>query len=184
MAAPREWQPERYRDLLSVLARQIQLDPRLRRRFDASDLVQETLLKATQNLEQFRGGTEGELVKWLQGIMENALTDAIRKARAKKRDLAQEEVLATVVSESSTRLGSWLVAPDSSPSQRAEREEQILRLAAALTKLPQDQRDAVILRDSLDTPIRAIAEQLGRSEKAIAGLLVRGRHKLRELLQE
>ena len=93
MAAPREWQPERYRDLLSVLARQIQLDPRLRRRFDASDLVQETLLKATQNLEQFRGGTEGELVKWLQGIMENALTDAIRKARAKKRDLAQEKCL-------------------------------------------------------------------------------------------
>jgi RNA polymerase sigma-70 factor (ECF subfamily) len=184
MAGPGEWHPEHYRDLLCVLARQIQMDPRLRRRFDASDLVQETLLKATQNLQQFRGGTEAELVRWLQGILENALADAIRKARAQKRDVAQEEVLAAVVSDSSARLQNWLVAPDSSPSQRAQREEQLLRLAAALEKLPPDQRDVLLLRDSLDTPIRAIAEQLGRSEKAVAGLLLRGRRKLRELLEE
>jgi RNA polymerase sigma-70 factor (ECF subfamily) len=184
MAAPSDWHPERYRDLLCVLARQIQLDPRLRRRFDASDLVQETLLKATENWSQFRGGTEAELVRWLQGILENALADAVRKARAQKRDVAQEVALAVVVNDSSAGLQNWLVAADSSPSQRAEREEQLLRVAAALAKLPQDQRDAVILRDSLDTPVRAIAEQLGRSEKAIAGLLLRGRRQLRELLQE
>jgi RNA polymerase sigma-70 factor (ECF subfamily) len=184
MAVPGEWHPEHYRDLLCVLARQVQLSPRLRRRFDSSDLVQEALLKATQNLQQFRGSTEAELVKWLQGILENALADAIRKARAQKRDVTQEQVLADVVSDSSARLQKWLVAPDSSPSQRAARKEQLLRLAAALEKLPQDQRDVVLLRDSLDTPIRLIAEQLGRTEKAIAGLLLRGRRKLRELLQE
>ena len=184
MAAPGEWHPERYRDLLCILARQIQMDPRLRRRFDSSDLVQETLLKATQYLGQFHGGTEAELVKWLQGIMQNALADAMRKARAQKRDVAQEEALAVVVNDSSARLLNWLVAPDSSPSQRAEREEQLLRVAAALAKLPEDQRDAVILRDSLDTPIRTIAERLGRSEKSIAGLLLRGRRRLRDLMQE
>ena len=92
--------------------------------------------------------------------------------------------LGLLVSDSSARVQNWLVAPDSSPSQRAERAEQLLSVAAALAKLPQDQRDVVLLRDSLDTPIRVIAEQLGRSEKAIAGLLLRGRRKLRELLQE
>jgi RNA polymerase sigma-70 factor (ECF subfamily) len=183
MAAPGEWHPERYRDLLCVLARQIQLDPRLRRRFDASDLVQEALLKATQNLGQFRGGTEAELVKWLQEILQNALADAVRRARAQKRDVAQEEALA-VVNDSSARLRNWLAAPDSSPSERAQREEQLLRVAAALARLPEDQRDVVILRDSLDTPVRAIAEQLGRTEKAVAGLLLRGRRKLRDLLGE
>jgi RNA polymerase sigma-70 factor (ECF subfamily) len=184
MAVPGEWHPERYRDLLCVLARQIQMDPRMRRRFDSSDLVQETLLKATQNLGQFRGGSEAELVKWLQEIMQNALADAIRQARAQKRDVAQEQALAAVVNDSSARLQNWLVAPDSSPSQRAQREEQLLRVAAALARLPEDQRDVIILRDSLDTPIRTIAEQLGRTEKSIAGLLMRGRRKLRELLQE
>jgi len=68
--------------------------------------------------------------------------------------------------------------------QCAEREEKLLRVAAAMAKLPQDQRDVILLRDSLDTPISTIAEQLGRSEKAIAGLLVRGRRKLREFLQD
>jgi RNA polymerase sigma-70 factor (ECF subfamily) len=184
MAEPGGWHPERYRDLLCMLAWQIQLDPRLRRRFDSSDLVQETLLKATQNLEQFQGGTEAELVKWLQEIMQNALADALRRARAQKRDVAREEALAVVVNDSSARLQNWLAAPDSSPSQRAEREEQLLRVAAALAQLPEDQRDVVILRDSLDTPIRTIAEQLGRTEKAVAGLLLRGRRKLRDLLQE
>jgi RNA polymerase sigma-70 factor (ECF subfamily) len=184
MAAPGQWHPERYRDLLGMLARQIQLDPRLRRRFDASDLVQETLLKATQNLEQFHGGTEAELVKWLQEILQNAFTDVVRRARAQKRDVAQEQAFAAAVNDSSARLQNWLVAPDSSPSQRAQREEQLLHLAAALAQLPEDQRDVVILRDSLDTPIRAIAEQLGRTEKAVAGLLLRGRRKLRDLLQE
>jgi len=184
MDAPEGWHPERYRDLLCVLARQIEMDPRLKRRFDASDLVQETLLKATENLSQFRGGTEAELVKWLQGILENALADAIRHARAQKRDVAQEQVLTSVVQDSSARLQNWLVAPDSSPSQRAEREEQLLRVSAALASLPQDQRDVILLLDSLGTPIRTIAEQLSRSEKAVAGLLVRGRRKLRELLQE
>ena len=123
-------------------------------------------------------------MKWLQGILENALTDAIRHARAQKRDVAQEQLLTTVVQDSSARLQNWVVAPDSSPSQRAEREEQLLRVSAALARLPQDQRDVILLRDSLGTPIRTIAEQLSRSEKAVAGLLVRGRRKLRELLQE
>jgi RNA polymerase sigma-70 factor (ECF subfamily) len=184
MAAPGKWHPERYRDLLCMLARQVQLSPRLRRRFDASDLVQETLLKATENLEQFRGSTEAELVQWLQEILHNALADAMRRARAQKRDVAREEALAVELNDSSARLQNWLAAPGSSPSERAQREEQLLHLAAALAKLPEDQRDAVILRDSLDTPIRAIAEQLGRTEKAVAGLLLRGRRNLRELLQE
>jgi RNA polymerase sigma-70 factor (ECF subfamily) len=105
MAVPGEWHPERYRDLLCVLARQIQMGPRLRRRFDASDLAQETLLKATRNLEQFRGGTEAEFVKWLQEIMQNALADAIRQARAQKRDVAQEQAPAAVVNDSSAHPG-------------------------------------------------------------------------------
>ena len=45
--------------------------------------------------------------------------------------LAFQEVLTAVVHDSSARLLNWLVAPDSSPSQRAEREEQLLRVAAA-----------------------------------------------------
>ena len=50
-----------YRNYLSVLAT-TQLDRRLRRRLNPSDLVQETMLAAHRDFGKFRGGSEGELL--------------------------------------------------------------------------------------------------------------------------
>jgi RNA polymerase sigma-70 factor, ECF subfamily len=50
---------ESYRDDLHLLAR-LQLDHRLRGKLDSSDVVQQTLIKAHRNTEQFRGHTEAE----------------------------------------------------------------------------------------------------------------------------
>jgi RNA polymerase sigma-70 factor, ECF subfamily len=63
---PEKWQLERYGPLLRLQARKLELDLRLRKRFDSSDLVQETMLKAHEGLAGFRGASEAELVKWLQ----------------------------------------------------------------------------------------------------------------------
>ena len=63
---------ERYRQYLVMLADR-QLDSRLRGKLDASDVVQQTLLEAHQNQEQFRGTYEGELVAWLRKILAHNL---------------------------------------------------------------------------------------------------------------
>jgi RNA polymerase sigma-70 factor (ECF subfamily) len=181
---PPTWSLDRYRPLLRVQVRQLELDPRLRRRFDSSDLVQETLLRAHRGLAGFRGTTEGELVAWLQQIVANAAAEATRHERAGKRDVALERSVHQAVAESSARLGAFLEARQATPSEQAERQEQLLRLADAIDRLPEDQRDVVIHRDLLGSPVASIAESLAKTEKAVAGLLLRGRRRLRELLGE
>jgi RNA polymerase sigma-70 factor (ECF subfamily) len=183
MAPANDWHLERYQALLRLRVRQIHLDPRMKPRFDSSDLVQETLLKAHKNLNHFRGKTEAELVKWLEKILANTLADQVRKAKTGKRDLSLEQSLKAIVAESSCRLEAFLTADQSTPSQQAQRHELLARTTEAVDRLPEDQRDVVILRDLMNMSVSEIAEQLGRTEKSVAGLLLRGRHKLRELLR-
>jgi RNA polymerase sigma-70 factor (ECF subfamily) len=169
---------ERYREYLRLLAR-LQLDPRLRGKLDPSDVVQQTLLKAHQHLEQFRGQTEAELAAWLRRILANALTDA---ARGFRLELAAGRSLQRSLEESSARIEAWLVAQDEPPDRRAERHEQTLAVADALARLPDDQRAAVELHHLREVPVAEIAETMGRSEASVAGLLRRGLTRLRELL--
>jgi RNA polymerase sigma-70 factor, ECF subfamily len=171
---------ERYRDYLRLLAR-LQLDPRLQRKLDPSDVVQQTLLKAHQNRAQFRGQSEAELAGWLRRILSNTLTDAVRSFRL---ELGAERSLERSLEDSSARLEAWLVAPGESPDGRARRHEQMLAVADALALLPDDQRSAVEFHHLKEIPVAEIAEIMGRSEASVAGLLRRGLKRLRELLAE
>jgi RNA polymerase sigma-70 factor, ECF subfamily len=177
-----EWDPERYRPLLRLQARQLRLDPRLRRRFDSSDVVQETLTRACEELPGFVGTTEAEFIAWLQKILANRAIDLIRRERAARRDVALEQSIQDGLRDSSERLKDLLVGSTSSPSAQAARRELLLHLAEAIEQLPQDQREVVILRELQEASVAQIAAQLGRTEKSVAGLLRRGRRKLAEIL--
>jgi RNA polymerase sigma-70 factor (ECF subfamily) len=173
------WHLEHYLPLLRVMAWQLHLDRRLRRRFDGSDIVGEAITRAVAALDQFRGCTEAELVKWLQEILHNAFRDMVRRENAGRRTPELEASLAEVVGRSSARLDSFLAARQASPSARAEGNEILLRFAQAVESLPREQRDVVLLRDVHDLPVKQIADEVGRTEKAVAGLLLRGRKQLR-----
>jgi RNA polymerase sigma-70 factor (ECF subfamily) len=168
----RAW--EDYRDYLHLLAR-LQLDPRLRGKLDPSDIVQQTLVRAYQNGEQFRGRTAGEEAAWLRRILTNTLIDAARKFQ-------HEHNFKQTIGESSARLEAWLAAEQTSPSEVAARQEQLLALARALARLPEDQRTAVELHHLGDASVADIAARLQRSEASVAGLLRRGLQTLRTLL--
>jgi len=172
---------EEQRDYLRLLAR-LHLDPRLRGKFDPSDAVQQTLLKAHENLGQFRGQGEAELVAWLRRILANTLADALREFGRDKRDVAREQSLEAALQDSTRSLEALLCAPPSSPSQQAMRHEDLLRLARALDDLPDDQRTVVELHHLQERSVADIARALDRTEAAVAGLLRRGLKRLRQLL--
>ncbi len=98
--------------------------------------------------------------------------------------MAIERSLEAAVADSSARLERWLAADQSSPSERAVRQEELLRLAQAVAELPDDQRTAVEMRHVQGCSLAAISRQMGRSEPSVAGLIRRGLKELREKLNE
>jgi RNA polymerase sigma-70 factor (ECF subfamily) len=183
MAEPHERPLERYRDYLRLLAR-TQLGPRLQAKLDASDVVQQTILQAHEAQGHFRGTTEAEKLAWLRAILASVLAAAARRFETRARDVARERSLEADLELSSSRLECLLAADDTSPSQRAVRCEELLRLADALTRLPDDQRQVVELHHLKGLPVAEVAAQVGRTRAAVVGLLFRGLKKLRRLLRD
>lgn len=175
--------PEQFRHYLKMLAR-MQLRPEYQAKLDASDLVQQTLLEAYQNLHQFRGSSEAEMAGWLRRLLACNLADALRHQRRAKRDVSRERSLQEQMDHSAAHLGSWLAEVQMSPSQHAVRNEQLLRLAWAMEQLPEPQRAVVELHHLYGCTLAETAIQIGRSEAAVAGLLRRGFRRLRELMSE
>jgi RNA polymerase sigma-70 factor, ECF subfamily len=174
---------ERYREYLGLLAR-LQLDPRLQGKVDLSGVVQQTLLEAHRAGSRAADGSDERQTAWLRQILAHNLQDEIRKFATRARDVDRERSLEAALDESSSRVGAWLVAEQSSPSQQAVRNEQLLALADALARLPADQREAVELHHLKGRPLTEVARHMGRSKGAVAALLFRGLRKLRELLHE
>jgi RNA polymerase sigma-70 factor (ECF subfamily) len=160
------------------LLAQLELDPRLRGKLDPADAVQQTMLKALQKWDQFRGRTDAELIAWLRTILAHHVSDTLRK-------LSNQSVERhNPLDYSHAHMSLWMVADQSTPSQKAIRKEQWNRLDEALRQLPDDQRTALELRHLRGISVPDICEQMGRSSAAVAGLLRRGLKTLRCLLEQ
>ncbi len=173
---------ERFREYLCLLAR-LQLDPRLHGKVDPSGVVQQTLLEAHEAMGRFQGSGDANQAAWLRQILANNLKDEVRKFSTQARDVARERSLQAAIEASSQRIESWLAADQSSPSEHAMRHEQLIKLTEALTRLPEDQRQAVELHHLKGLLLADVSERLGRSKGAVAALLFRGLTRLRELLK-
>jgi RNA polymerase sigma-70 factor, ECF subfamily len=171
---------ESFRNYLLLLAR-TRLDGRLRNKLDPADLVQQTLTRALERREQFRGGSDEQRAAWLRTLLAHAMVDALRKHA---RPDGAERSLDAALEQSSARLEAFLVADQTSPSGRVEKQERLVRLADALEALPEEQRRAIELKHLQGLPLIDVARQMNRSVPAVAGLLHRGMRALRSDLGE
>jgi RNA polymerase sigma-70 factor, ECF subfamily len=180
--AARETILARYRSWLQVLAR-MQINGRFRGKFDASDIVQQTLLEACRDLPKFRGGTEAELLGWLRKVLAHVLGHEFRRyAGTQRRDISCEVSLEQSLAQSSQRLGEMLAISGTSPSQQAANREQEVMLAEVLARLPDDHREVLMLRNLEGLAHEEVAQRMGRSVGAVRMLWVRALARVRKEL--
>lgn len=136
-----------------------------------SDLAQEACVLALRGFVEFRGQTAIELRTWLQQILRNAITQALRQSGAAKRsDQATDSLAAEVRS------------PAPTPSALVAGRQGFRRIIAAMAKLPERQRQAIYLRLVREHSLAEISAILLDSEQAVASLIKRGLSRLRTLL--
>ncbi len=173
---------ESYRPYLHVLA-ESQMHNRLKSKLDAADLVQQTMMQAYQARDQFRGSTGAEKAAWLRTILNNVLLATARDYSRQRRDVTREQAM-QALEHSSLQLANLLTATTSSPSAAMHRQERANALAQAMLTLTTEQRQAIMLKYWHGSTLAQIAEELGKSTEAVAGLIFRGMQKLRGKLED
>ena len=168
-----------YRNYLKLLAR-LQIDRQLQRKLDASDVVQDLLMHAHRAFTNFRGRTEEELLAWLRQILATCLAQYARHYRGtQRRQLQLERDLEQELLDASKALDAKLIQ-HSTPSHSALRRERGVLLANALARLPDDYREAIVLRYLEELSFPEIAARMHRSVDSVRKLWTRGLAQLRQ----
>jgi RNA polymerase sigma-70 factor, ECF subfamily len=174
---------ELYRNYLRLIARPM-IDNALKLKLDASDLVQDTFLKAHRQFADFAGRDEPELMAWLRRILVRTLADQAKYHRSRGRNMRRQVSLEALLEQAGGAANQALADSLPSPSSLAVRRERAVLLADALEKLPADYREVFVLRNIDHIPFNEIAARLGRSPGATRVLWTRAMQRLHEILEE
>jgi RNA polymerase sigma-70 factor (ECF subfamily) len=151
---------DQYRDRLRRMV-ELRLDPRLRGRLDASDVLQEAFLDVAGDLDAYLADPKLPPLLWLRVHVGRRLTTLHRQhLGTRMRDAGREISIfhGALPEASSAALASMLLGRHTSPTQAAQRAERMLRVQEALASLDPMDREVLALRHF---------EQLGRAEAAL-----------------
>lgn len=174
----------RHRDrLLRMVA--VRLDPRLKGRFDASDVVQEACLEASQRLPEYLDRPAVPFFLWLRLLTGQKLVSLHRHhIGAQRRDAGRELSLdpGGEPAASSVALAAQLAGHDPRPSEVAVRAERQARFQTALDGMDPIDREVLSLRHFEQLSNTEAAQVLGLDESAASKRYTRAIRRLREAL--
>jgi RNA polymerase sigma-70 factor (ECF subfamily) len=151
-------------------------------RDQADDLTQATLLRAYQNIGQYR--FEAAFSTWVRQIAENVWKNAVRDLQAAKRG-APVESLDSAGDEGQEEAGSLKVAdPAPTPEAAALAAERVQVLRSAIEALPSGMRKCTELRLFADLKYREISDVTGIGLDTVRSQLFEARKRLKSVLEE
>jgi RNA polymerase sigma-70 factor, ECF subfamily len=170
---------ERFRQYLRSLVA-VRLDRRVARRVDASDIVQEALADASERMDDYLRVRPLPFLDWLRRLARDRVVDAHRRHLGSlRRSVARERSTSELTDASVAELGRRLLAPDTSPSNRLDRRERFERIAAALAKLQDRDREVLVMWYLEQRNTHEIAKTLGITERGVRSRHVRALLRLR-----
>jgi RNA polymerase sigma-70 factor (ECF subfamily) len=134
---------------------------------DAQDIVQESFLRAVRFIDQCR---DDEPRTWLLKIVRNTCSSWHTRRRASS---ATDAMLESVASPAST-----------DPGRAFDRTERATDVRRAIESLPQDFREAIVLREIEGLSYKEVALVVGVPIGTVMSRLSRARDRLKDLLVE
>lgn len=163
----------------------LRLDPALARRIDASDIVQDVMIEATQRLREYLKKPDMPFHLWLRHLAQDRIIDAHRRHRgAQRRSIDREQAITKPAwaEDSSASLVSQLVDTERTPATEAIRAELERKLTAAVNKLPDGDRDMILMRHTEQLSNQDVAKALGLTEAAASMRYLRSLRRLKQIL--
>ena len=159
---------------------ELRLDPRLLVRFDPADVVQEAQLQAMRRLPRYLEQPRLPFRLWLRQLAHDQLLNLRRVHAGTARRSVDREV--ALPEGSAAAFASQLLAAGSSPSQHLSRQELARRVREAMARLPEADREVLLLRhfEGLSNP--EVAALLGLSAGAVSKRYGRAVLRLHDLL--
>jgi RNA polymerase sigma-70 factor (ECF subfamily) len=151
-------------------------------RESAMDLAQSVYREVLQDVDRIELRDEGAFRNWLFMAATRKVLDRARFHKRDRRDIARERELPQAGPEADAVLACY--ASIATPSQHAAAKEELSRVERAVQQLPADQRDAVVMSRLMYLTYEQIAEQMGRTEASVRGLVARGLAALADMLEE
>jgi RNA polymerase sigma-70 factor (ECF subfamily) len=148
----------------------------LHNREDARDMAQEAFVKAYKNLHRFRFGSS--FYTWLCRIAMNVSIDTLRRQKVRRTEVLEED-RGTMDEDSPVEL----IQHRGDPAKLLERKRQQARILAALSQLPEEQRQCVVLREMEGLAYKEIAEVMNIPEGTVMSRLFYARKKLQAILE-
>jgi RNA polymerase sigma-70 factor (ECF subfamily) len=175
---------DQYRDQLRRMV-ELRLDPRIRARLDASDVVQEAFLDVARDLDAYLADPKLSPLLWLRLHVGRQLTTLHRQhLGTRMRDAGLEISLyqGALPQASSAALASMILGRHTSPTQAAQRAERMLRVQEALNTLDPIDREILALRHFEELGRAEAALVLGISQEAGAKRYFRALKRLKDVL--